>query len=111
VRAIFNFGEKKIHFVMSIGVSTNIFLKATQTSIFEYENGNTKHQTQDQQYDYKTLDISPIISAGVDYRVSNKINLRAEPTFRYGLLKIINTPITAYLWNGGLNITCYYALK
>jgi hypothetical protein len=34
-----------------------------------------------------------------------------EPTFRYGLLKIIDQPVTAYLWSAGLNITCYYALK
>lgn len=111
VRAIFSFGEKRIHFVTSIGITTNILLNATQTSVLEYENGDTKHETNDQQYNFKTLDISPTVSVGVDYKISNKINLRVEPTFRYGLLKIIDTPITAYLWSGGLNITCYYAIK
>lgn len=111
MRAIFSFGEKRIHFVTSIGVMTNILLKATQTSVVEYENGDTKRQTQDQKYDFKTLDISPTVSVGLDYKISSKINLSVEPTFRYGLVKIIDTPVTAYLWSRGLNITCYYSLK
>lgn len=111
VRAIFSFGEKRIHFVTSVGVEMNILLKATQTSVWGYENGDTKRETHDQPYNYKTYNISPTVSVGLDYKISNKINLKAEPTFRYGLLKIIEAPITAYLWNGGLNITCYYAIK
>jgi len=111
VRAIFSFGERRVHFITSIGVTTNILLKATQTSVLEYENGDTQRETNDQEDDFNSLNISPTVSAGIDYKISNKINLRAEPTLRYGLLKIIDTPVTAYLWSGGLNITCYYALK
>lgn len=110
-RAIFHLGAKKIRFVASVGVTTNILLKATLTSVSEYEDGNTKRETYDQEYDFKSLNISPTISAGLDYSINNKLNLRAEPTFRYGLLAIIDAPITAYLWNAGMNITCYYALK
>lgn len=111
VRAIFSLGEKRIHFVTSIGFTTNLFIKATQTSVFEFENGNTKRETHEQQYNFKSFDISPTISVGLDYTISNKINLQAEPTLRYGVLKIIEAPITGYLWNIGLNITCYYTLK
>lgn len=111
LRAILSFGEKRISFVASIGITANILLKATQTSVLEYENGDTKRETSDQHYDYKTLDISPTLSVGADYKISSKISLRVEPTIRYGLLKIIDAPITTYLWNSGLNITCYFALK
>jgi hypothetical protein len=111
VRAIYSFGKRRIHFVASLGVTTNIFLEATQTMIIKYESEDTWRKTVDQQEDFKSLNISPTISFGADYRISNKFNLRVEPTFRYGILKIIDTPITAYLWNGGLNITCYYSLK
>ncbi|TND08370.1 MAG: hypothetical protein FD123_2166 [Bacteroidetes bacterium] len=111
VRIIFSCGEKNIRFVSSIGATTNILLQATQKSVAEYENGDIERNTQDLQDDYKMLNISPTISAGVDYRINDKINLRAEPTFRYGLLKIIDTPITGYLWNAGLNITCYYVIR
>jgi hypothetical protein len=111
IRAIYSFGEKRVHFLASVGIATNIFLNATTTSVGEYANGETKRQTRDQMYKYEAIDLSPIISIGADYRISNKINLRAEPTFRYGLLTIVDAPITANLWSAGLNITCYYALK
>ena len=111
IRAVFSFGEKRIHLVTSIGVTTNVLLKTTQTSVLEYKNGDTKRETHDELYDFKSLGISPTISVGADYKVNNRINLRAEPTFRYGLLKISDTPITAYLWSAGLNISCYYAIK
>ena len=111
IRAIYSFGEKRIHGVASFGVATNILIKATQTSILEYDNGDVKRQTSNQQENFNSLNISPFVSLGVDYRISNKINLRVEPTLRYGILTIIDAPITANLWNAGLNISCYYQVK
>ena len=103
--------EKRIRFITSIGVATNIFLNATQTSIVEYKEGNTQRQTAEQQNDFKSFYVSPAVSFGVDYKINSRMNLRVEPTFRYGLGTIIDAPIKAYLWSGGLNITCYYGLK
>ena len=111
IRAIYSFGENRIHGVASFGVATNILIKATQTSILEYDNGDVKRQTSNQQENFNSLNISPFVSLGVDYRISNKINLRVEPTMRYGILTIIDAPITTNLWNAGLNISCYYQLK
>jgi hypothetical protein len=50
------------------------------------------------------------MSAGVDYRINEKMNLRIEPTFRYGVLKIIDMPVTGYLYSGGINVAYYYGL-
>jgi hypothetical protein len=111
LRVIFSFGENRFCFIASAGLTTNILLNSSQTGIFEYEDGSQGKETHDQEYKFKSLNISPTISAGIDYRISNKINLSVEPTYRYGLLKIIDTPVSAYLWNSGLNITCYYTLK
>lgn len=111
IRAIYSFGVKRVHLFTSVGVTTNISLKATQTNVLELENGETKRENQDQQENFKSINVSPSVSLGVDYEISKKLNLRAEPTFRYGLLKIIDAPITAYLWSGGLNMSCYYTIK
>jgi hypothetical protein len=112
LRVNFKYGENKIRFISSIGLTTNIFLKATQTNISEYKNGKTKRRTSKQQEsNYKLLDVSPTISAGIEYWISPEINLRMEPIFRYGVLKIIDTPITGYLWNAGLNIAFFYKIK
>ena len=111
VRAIYHFGKNKIHFVTSVGVTTNILLNATQTVIVEDANGSSYTGTQNQDYKFKSINISPTFSIGVNYKINEKLNLQAEPTFRYGLINILDAPISTYLWNAGLNISCYYKLK
>jgi len=59
---------------------------------------------------YNKLNFSPTMSVGIDYRINEKMNLRIEPTFRYGVLKIIDTPVTGYLYSGGINVVYYYGL-
>lgn len=111
LRAIFRFGKKRVQLVTSVGITTNIFLNATTTSVLKFENGEAEYKTQTQKYAYKSLNVSPTISIGAEYKINNKINLRAEPTFRYGLFNIIHAPIIAKLWSGGFNISCYYTFK
>lgn len=111
LRAIYSLGERKIRFVTSIGISTNILLTATKTSVYEYANGDSEKHAENQEYEYNTVNISPTVSVGIDYKLCNNFNLRLEPTFRYGVLRIIDAPITEYLWSSGLNLTCYYSVK
>jgi len=102
----FIFGKRKIRIITATGITANLFVKETFTRIFNYVDGTTSRKTYNlSYYDYKTLNISPFISVGIDYKINNRMNLRIEPTFRYGLLKIIEQPVTAYLWNAGLNIS------
>lgn len=109
MKANFILGQKKIKFMSSIGITTNFLLKETQTHFLEYVN-HTERKKQNTNFNYKKVNISPTISAGITLNLNNKINLRIEPTFRYGLLKIINAPVTGYLYNVGLNLGCYYGL-
>ncbi len=111
IRAIFSVGKGKVRFIASVGFTTNILISATSTTIRKYESEDKERSTQKQIHDYNTINISPTAGIGIDWQLSNKLNLRVEPTFRYGLLKIIDTQITAYLWSGGVNFTCYYDLK
>lgn len=106
----FTFGKKKIRLISSVGLTTNIFIKETSASVLEYSDGKTDRKNYPTTFDYNKINISPIISVGIDYKINNRMNLRIEPTFRYGVLKIINTPIIGYLWNGGLNIGYYFGL-
>lgn len=111
LRTIFTTGSKKVRFIASLGLTTNVLISATYTSIIEYYNSDIEYKTQKQRYSYKAINLSPTASIGFDWQLSDKFNLRVEPTFRYGLLKIIDSPITTYLWSGGLNLTGYYAFK
>ena len=111
LKANFTFGKRKFKFCSSAGLTTNIFIKETSTSIQEFSNGDTKKQTSKTIFSYKRVDLSPRVSIGLDYKINNRMNLKVEPTFRYGVLKIIDTPVTGYLWNAGLNISYYFGLR
>ena len=105
----FTIGKKKVRFFTSVGLTTNIFIKETQTSILKYTD-RTDRNTKQTTYDYNRINISPTISLGIDYKINSRMNLRIEPTFRYGVLKIIDAPVTGYLYNGGLNISYYFGM-
>jgi hypothetical protein len=110
MKANFTIGRKKIRFIASVGVSVNRFITEKETSVYTYINGSTKRTNNIVHVSYNRTNISPMISAGIDWKVTPKMNLKAEPTFRYGVLKIIDQPITGYLWNCGMNLCFYYSL-
>ena len=105
----FSFGKKKISLITSAGLTTNIFIKETQTSVL-VNSDRTDRKTNPTNFDYNKVNISPTISVGIDYKINSRMNLRIEPTFRYGVLKIIDAPVTGYLYSGGLNISYYFGL-
>jgi Outer membrane protein beta-barrel domain len=109
----FNFiqGRGKLRFIATTGIAVNILLKSTVIQELEYTGGRTDRSTRATTSNYRKINISPLISAGVDYKINDKTCLRVAPVFRYGLLKNIDAPITERLWNAGLNIGCYYSLK
>ena len=111
LKAKFSFGKNKVRFVSSIGFMTNFLLNIKQTANYEYSNGKTEKKSQSSKSGFNKVDISPMLSVGVDYKLNSRINLFAEPTFRYGVIKTKDAPVTEHLWNVGLNIGFYYALK
>ena len=111
LKANFSFGKSKVRFITGLGFSTNILINQKNTSIAEYANGRKEKKNQSSTSGYKKLDISPLISIGIDYKINDQVHLKAEPTFRYGLLKTIDAAVTEHLWNAGLNIGFYYGLR
>lgn len=107
----FTAGKSKIRFISSAGLTINFFMKETVTGIYEYANGKKEKKHQQSTFDYNKVNLSPMISLGLEYKLRDNIRVSAEPVFRYGVLKIIDQPVTAYLWDAGLNIGFYYGLK
>lgn len=107
----FTVGEGKIRFLSSIGLLTNFLLQVKQTSVLEYSDGNTEEKKQTYAADFNKLDLSPMVSIGIEYRLSDNIFFIAEPTLRYGLLKTIDAAVTENLWNVGLNLGVYRRLR
>lgn len=111
VRAICNFGKKKTRLSISLGITSSIFLESTRVTISNYADGHKTRRTYKENGGYNKLFISTTASIGMSHKISENLLLRAEPVFRYGITKMIDTSVSAYLWSAGLNVSCFYLLK
>lgn len=105
LRVIYAFGNQRFNYLMSVGCTPNVLMKTTTSSLF----GDTKRTTTES--GYNVFNFSPTISVGANYRISNKLDLRVEPTVRYGMIPVLNADIKEYLWTAGLNFSFDYTLK
>lgn len=111
IKANFSFGKRKVQFIASAGIAVNFFIAETETTFYTYIDGSTKRIDNSSYFSYKIINFSPMVSLGIDWKITPKINLKAEPTVRCGIFKISDTPITVYLWSCGLNVGSYYSFK
>lgn len=107
----FSAGKSKTRFISSMGVITSFILTVKQTTKLEYSDGRTAKNSSSSAQGFDKVDISPVISFGIDHQLNNKIHLIAEPSFRYGILRTKDAPVKEHLWNMGLNIGLYCALR
>jgi hypothetical protein len=110
LKANFIFGDNKLRFITSVGVTTNIFLKEMATTILYFDTHTDKH-TFESTDPYRTLNFSPTLSAGIDWNLHPNVHVRVEPSFQFSALKIIDTPVSGRLYSAGLKMSMFYRLS
>lgn len=100
-------GKKKLQFIASAGISTNFLLFLKETRIAEYSDGRKITSYPKPQTGFDFSDLTILLSAGTDINLTNKLNLRIEPTYRYSLGIKQTSPIKEHLWSAGLNFGLY----
>jgi len=91
-------------------MSANFLLSSFNKNTVVYKSGNEKNHILPDLNNYKKVNLSSVVMAGVDYRFTDKLSLRLMPSFKYGLFVINSAPIVANLWSYGVNIGAYYRL-
>lgn len=109
VKANFAIGKKRVRFITSVGITTSFLLNETVTNILIFPE-QTEKETNPNDDEFNKVNFSPTISAGIDYEINSSMNVRIEPVFKYGVRKIIDTPLTAYLYSVGLNVAYYFGI-
>ncbi len=102
-----SWGTHKLKLVAGAGVVTSIFLKESRRDRIVYSDDTRSTFEHTGKEKYSKVMFSPTVSAGIDWNHSGPFHLRVEPTFTYGISKIIDQPISAYLWSFGLNLGYY----
>lgn len=101
------FGNRKLQFIAGAGLNLNILLDSREERMIKEENFYQKLNTTKV---YTPINLSPMVSVGVNYQLTPKINIMAEPTFRHQILKNNEYRLTEYLFNYGLNVSAFYKL-
>lgn len=107
IRAYFNLGKGNLRFFSSVGLVSNVLLSATETTQIDIS-GKPQKSTDKQEGDFKRFNLSPMMSLGIDYRLTPKTNLRVEPTVRYGIFPVESSVLKTNLYNVGLNFGYYF---
>jgi hypothetical protein len=104
----FTFGQRKVHLLASAGLVTNLFISSSQTDLIKFNDDSEKRTKVNDLFHYTDAMVSAMLGTGIDYSVNSRLTLRLEPRFRYGLTRVIdNKPISARLWDFGINVGCY----
>lgn len=104
-------GKGNLVFVAGAGLVMNFLVNENEEINFYYQDGSSRKDRRSSMAEVKKFNLSPMISFGIEYKLSDKLYLKAEPVFRYGILKTIDQPVAEHLWNAGLGIGCYYSFK
>jgi hypothetical protein len=85
----FTLGKSKVRFFSSVGIAPNFLIKyEIKSTLFDEDKTyKTRHNYTSKM---NRINVSPLVSVGIDWKVNSKMNLRVEPTFRYGLINTFN---------------------
>jgi hypothetical protein len=110
LKASYTFGSGSLRWTAGAGIVNGILVSARQVSSYTIEVQGSKKNKMDILSYYDRYNFSVMLGAGIDWSVASRLQLKAEPTLRYGLTKISQAPFATSLWNVGLDVGLYYGL-
>jgi hypothetical protein len=110
LKANFTLGSRKIRFFTSVGLTTNFFIKETQTNVYVYSDRTEINTISPNFTDFRKVNFTPTLSTGIDWSLHPNVNLRVEPNFQYSVFTLTKTPSTGNLFSAGLKMSVYYRL-
>jgi len=111
LRLTFKTGMNKFRFTASAGLVNSFLLNSIITSQITYLSGDVQRNSSKSLTNFNKWSVSPVVGIGLEWQPGDKVQYRLEPTFRYGITKIIDAPVTAFLWSGGLQFTCLFKIS
>ncbi|MDR0810805.1 MAG: hypothetical protein LBN23_00790, partial [Paludibacter sp.] len=103
--------KNRLNFIGTAGITTGLLFNSTGTIITIIDGHKNSETYKDDLDIYRKINLFPTIGFGVQYKINNNLNIRAIPTFRYGVIDIISNKYSSqYLWNLGLEFGVFYGL-
>jgi hypothetical protein len=103
-------GTEKLRFSASLGFTASYLVKASSTLVLFYDGDSPERSKQTSETEFEKFNLTPTLGAGIEYQLNPRMHLSTMPTIIYGVLNIIDTPITGKLYSGGLQFGWYMNL-
>ncbi len=93
------FGNGRWRSSSTVGVAPAFLLAARGATISTFADGRRERERYDQPEDFETFNLIPFVSTGVSMHPGGRWHWHLRPTLRYGVLPIIDAPVTARLFS------------
>jgi hypothetical protein len=103
----FRSNHGKVRFIANIGIIFNHLVRDNAVSDVKYTNETIGKFTRPGQGTYKSFNLSGTVGFGLDIPFASRLGFQIKPNFRYGFLKIIEAPLTGFVWDAGLELRFY----
>jgi hypothetical protein len=105
------FVAEKVRCFASAGLSANVFLARKTKVELSYADGGDGSHASSKRIGYSRFNLSAIVSAGIDYRLSKRFTVRAEPFYERSLTSIVaDDQAREYLFSFGVVTGVHYLL-
>ena len=110
LRLVLHCGKGRLRSITGAGLTTGYLLKSTTTSVMGNADGSIDRNTSESSTDHNTIGLFPTLSSGVSYTLNDQLELRLETQACYGVLRLIDAPVTAHVWSAGVGFSAMWRL-
>jgi hypothetical protein len=106
----FNFGRGRWRSVSALGIAPAKLIAVKDASKSTYTDGREEKDVRDITDHFSSFNLFPYLSSGIAFRAWDRWELRLQPTVRYGLLQILDAPVTGHLYMGSIDLGVRFEL-
>lgn len=110
IGVVMEVGQGRWRSSTTLGVAPAFLLAAQGVTVSNYPNGQDDRERFDLTGDYASFNLIPYFSTGVSMHPGGRWHWSLRPTFRYGALKLIDTPVSARMYSLTLDLGVQFTL-
>ncbi len=110
IGVVMELGQGRWRSSTTLGVAPALLLAAQGLTVSTYEDGRAERESFEPIEDYASFNLIPYFSTGVSMHPGGCWQWSLRPTFRYGALKLIDTPVSARVYSLTLDLGVQFSL-
>lgn len=108
--ATLTLGQGRWRSVSALGVAPVLLIAARTRTYSEYGDGRRTHESREPVETFNAFNLFPYFGTGVAFHPGGRWEWWLLPSVRYGAMRIIDTPITARVFSGIVDLGVRFAL-